>query len=73
MFQPPLYFGEYYDLPPITEITNKAQRILKFQATPFLEGLKEEYKWYQRNHKMPKTDFTMEDALLSPEVAAGGK
>ncbi|MCC6589195.1 MAG: NAD-dependent epimerase/dehydratase family protein [Bryobacterales bacterium] len=71
VFQPPLYFGEYYDLPPITEITNKAQRILKFQATPFLEGLKEEYKWYQRNHKMPETDFAMEDTLLSPEVAAG--
>lgn len=65
---PPLYFGVYYDMPPITEITNKAQRVLKFQATPLLAGLKETYKWYQRKHKMPELDFTFEDSLLSAET-----
>jgi nucleoside-diphosphate-sugar epimerase len=66
--QPPLYFGVYFDMPPITEITNKAQRILKFQPTPFLEGLRETYKWYRRKHVTPELDFRFEDSLLAPET-----
>lgn len=71
VFQPPFYFGEYYDLPPITGLTNKAQRLLKFQATPFAVGLKEEYKWYLRRFSPPEIDFSLEDALLAPGAAAG--
>ena len=61
----PLYFGTYYDLPPITQVINKAQRILKFKATPMAEGLRESYLWYLKNHKRPKQDFTFEDAMLA--------
>jgi len=36
----PLYFGEYYDVPPITEYMGKVRRLLKTTATPFEAGLK---------------------------------
>jgi len=50
----PLYFGEYYDVPPITEYMGKVRRLLKTTLTPFEIGLKETYRWYTRNHK-PRT------------------
>jgi 2'-hydroxyisoflavone reductase len=61
---PKMYFGIYMDMPPITEITAKAQRILKFKPTDFAVGLKETYQWYLR-HKGAKQDYTFEDALLT--------
>jgi hypothetical protein len=41
---PKLYFGNYVDVPPITQVTAKAQRVLKFKPTDFATGLKETYK-----------------------------
>lgn len=68
---PKLYFGMYYDLPPITMVTAKAQRVLKFKPTDFLTGLKETYKRYLRANNFLKPDFTFEDYLLAhaPEIA----
>ncbi len=60
----PAYFGVYLDVAPITEVVVKAKRILGFQATPFETGLKETYRWYQRNPKKNKVDFTFEDRLI---------
>jgi 2'-hydroxyisoflavone reductase len=62
---PKLYFGVYLDVPPITQITAKAQRMLKFRPTDFEDGLKETYQWYARNGKFPKQDYSFEDALLA--------
>jgi nucleoside-diphosphate-sugar epimerase len=62
---PKLYFGMYFDLPPITQVTAKAQRLLKFKPTDFLTGLKETYRWYLRHNDFPKADFAFEDALLT--------
>ena len=62
--RPPLYFGVYLDMPPITLVIAKAQRMLKIKATPFADGLKETYRWYLKNYKSPKTDFSFEDSLL---------
>ena len=61
----PYYFGEYYDLPPITENIGKATRVLKVKMTPFDQGLKETYKWYVRNHKPRTSTFDFDDKLLS--------
>ena len=61
----PLYFGVYLDLPPITLVIAKAQRVLKVKPTPFADGLKETYRWYLRHYKSPKADFTFEDSFLS--------
>ncbi|MEP7355005.1 MAG: NAD-dependent epimerase/dehydratase family protein [Acidobacteriota bacterium] len=68
---PKLYFGQYFDLPPITQVTAKAQRVLKFKPTDFALALKETYKWYLRNNEFPKPDYAFEDALLAkaPQLA----
>lgn len=62
---PRLYFGVYFDLPPVTMVISKAQRVLRFKPTPFLDGLKETYRWYLRHHTKPHIDYAFEDALLN--------
>lgn len=62
---PKLYFGFYFDMPPITQVTAKAQRVLKFKPAEFATGLKETYRWYLRHYGFPKADYSFEDALLA--------
>ncbi len=62
---PKLYFGVYYDLPPITQVVTKAQRILKFAPTDFEKGLAETYRWYLRHHDRSARDYSFEDVLLA--------
>ena len=66
---PKLYFGIYFDLPAITVVVNKAQRVLKFKPVDFLAGLKETYRYYVR-HKFPKPDYSFEDALIAAAPAS---
>jgi len=54
----PAYFGVYLDVPPITEVVVKAKRILGFQPTPFETGLRETYRWYLRNTKKSRIDYS---------------
>jgi nucleoside-diphosphate-sugar epimerase len=65
VFEPPYYFGEYFDLPPITENMGKTARILKVKPTPFETGLKEAWRWYLRSFKAPPQDYSLEDKLMS--------
>lgn len=67
---PKLYFGEYLDVPPITQMVNKAKRVLKFEPTPFLEGLRESHRWWQRNAKFKKPDYSFEDEILGKMTAS---
>jgi len=67
---PKLYFGTYFDIPPITMIVAKAQRVLGFKPTPFAEGLKETYRWYSRKHPHSEFDYSFEDSLLERVRAA---
>ena len=67
---PKLYFGEYLDLPPITQMVNKAKRVLKLEPTPFLEGLRETHRWWQRNAKFKKPDYSFEDEVLGKLTAS---
>ncbi len=60
----PYYFGEYFDLPPITENIGKVTRVLKMKLTPFEVGLKETYRWYLRNHKARTAGFEFDDRVL---------
>ena len=62
---PKLYFGTYYDMPAITMVVNKAQRVLKLKPIDFLTGLKEEYRWYLRTKPFPKPDYSFEDTLIA--------
>ncbi|SPE35111.1 NAD-dependent epimerase/dehydratase [Candidatus Sulfopaludibacter sp. SbA6] len=66
----PFYFGEYFDLPPITENIGKVARVLKLKPTPFEVGLKETYRWYTRNHKPRTAGFEFDDKLLAMAKAA---
>jgi 2'-hydroxyisoflavone reductase len=61
----PFYFGEYYDIPPITENIGKVTRVLKMKLTPFETGLKETYRWYMRNHKPRAAGFEFDDKVLA--------
>jgi len=53
----PMYFGEYYDIPPITEAVGRVKRVLNVSPTPFQTGLKETYKWYAKHGEERKLDF----------------
>jgi hypothetical protein len=66
---PKLYFGYYFDIPAITQVVAKAQRMLKFKPTDFLTGLQESYRWYVRNQKKSKIDYSFEDQLMAMPVA----
>jgi 2'-hydroxyisoflavone reductase len=61
----PYYFGEYFDLPPITMNIGKVTRMLKMKLTPFELGLKDTYRWYTRNHKPRTSGFEFDDKVLS--------
>ena len=63
--QEPYYFGEYYDVPPITENIGKVTRMLKMKLTPFEQGLKDTYKWYTRNHKPRTAGFEFDEKVLA--------
>ncbi len=61
----PAYFGQYFDLPPITEAMGKLKRMLKVQVTPFDQGLRETFLWYQRKKKPTKINTDFEDKLIA--------
>ena len=60
-----LYFGSHYDVPAITQIITKAQRMLAFKPLDFEEGLKLTYRAYLKETHHPKPDFTFEDQVIS--------
>jgi len=66
---PRLYFGTLFDLPPITTVISKAQRVLTLKPTPLPEGFKETYKYYLRHSPKKPIDYTFEDRLLAKERA----
>jgi nucleoside-diphosphate-sugar epimerase len=63
-FHQPLYFGQYYDLPPITEAVGRVKRVLNVAMTPFAVGLKETHKWYAKHREHKGLDFSFEDKLI---------
>jgi nucleoside-diphosphate-sugar epimerase len=64
-----LYFGSYYDVPAITQIITKAQRMLAFKPTEFDVGLKAAYRSYLKRRIYPKPDFSFEDELLTAKLS----
>jgi nucleoside-diphosphate-sugar epimerase len=60
-----LYFGSYYDIPAITQIVTKAQRMLAFKPTDFEAGLKLTYKAYLSERGHAKPNFSFEDDLFA--------
>lgn len=64
VFAPPFYFAQYYDMPPITQNTSRAQSELGFVATPFVDGLRETFSWYQGAPR-PDPDFSFDERALA--------
>jgi nucleoside-diphosphate-sugar epimerase len=64
VFKEPLYFGEYYDLPPITEKISRVKLELGVTVTPIAKGLTETFQWYAAQPPRRKLDFTFEDKLI---------
>jgi len=60
----PYYFGQYLDVPPITEAVGRVKRVLNVALTPFGTGLKETFKWYSKHGPDRKLDFTFEDKVI---------
>ncbi|HYM12097.1 MAG TPA: NAD-dependent epimerase/dehydratase family protein [Bryobacterales bacterium] len=65
VFEPPFYFGQYFDLPGITMSIEKARRDLCFHPTPFADGLAETYQWYASRPHKAEPDFSFDDRLLA--------
>lgn len=59
-----LYFGEYLDLPPITQVVDKVTRLLGLAPIGFDEGLRRSFAWYRAQPRRP-VDYTFEDGLIA--------
>lgn len=58
-----LYFGEVLDLPPHTEIVEKAPRVLGVQPTPLEDALRVTFDWYAGQPRR-EVNYSFEDRLL---------
>jgi nucleoside-diphosphate-sugar epimerase len=63
LFMANLYFGEYLDLPPVTEVVEKVTRVLGVRPTAFEEGLRRGFDWYLAQPRRP-VDYAFEDRVL---------
>ena len=59
-----LYFGTYLDLPPHTEVVEKAPRLLGVVPTPMDDALRVSFEWY-RTQPRRQIDYAFEDRLLA--------
>jgi 2'-hydroxyisoflavone reductase len=64
VFAEPFYFGQYLDIPPITERIARVQSDLGITLTPFSTGLAETFAWYSAHAPRRNLDFTFEDQLI---------
>jgi nucleoside-diphosphate-sugar epimerase len=58
-----LYFGEYLDLPPMTQVVEKATRVLGVAPIALEEGLRKGFEWYRAQPRRA-VDYAFEDRLL---------
>ena len=61
---PPYYFGAYLDIPPITVRADRVREELGLELTPLEDGLRQTYRWYERQ-KRPAPDYSWEDEALA--------
>lgn len=57
-------FGEYLDLPPMTQVVAKVTRGLGVAPLAFEDGLRRSSEWYQAQPRRP-VDYAFEDRLLA--------
>ena len=64
VFEPPYYFAQYFDMPPILQKTERARSELGFDARDFEKGLTDSFFWYRRQSRRQAPDFSWENDLL---------
>ena len=67
IFQPPYYFGQYFDMPPITLDVTRAQQELGFQSASLADGLRQTWHWYRHSGRVNREppDFSFDDVALA--------
>ncbi|MEX2527124.1 MAG: NAD-dependent epimerase/dehydratase family protein [Gemmatimonadota bacterium] len=63
LFGPPLYFGTFLDIPPITASGERARNLLGLELTPLENGLRETFDWY-RSQERPEPAVAWENRML---------
>ena len=61
----PYYFGEYFDLPPITENIGKVTRVLKMKLTPFESGSEGDVPLVHPKSQAATAGFEFDDKVLA--------
>ena len=61
--RPPLYFGEYLDIPPITARPHRVGRDLGVELLSLEDGMRDAYQWYQEQ-PAGTPDYSWEDKAL---------
>jgi len=59
-----LYFGEYLDIPPHTEVVESAPRLLGVNPTSFETALRAGFAWYTAQPRRTR-DYSFEDRLIA--------
>ncbi len=67
VFEPPYYFGQNFDRPPITMDVTRASAELGFTPPTMLEGLRAAWDWYRglSPDERPVADFSFDDKVLA--------
>ncbi len=67
VFAAPYYFGQYFDMPPITMDVSRAREELGFMPVTMEQGLRETWLWYSSSDpsRRPEQDFSFEDRALA--------
>ena len=65
IFEPPFYFAQYFDMPPISQKIDRVRQELSFEPKPFSDGLAETFQWHQRRQGPAAVDFSWEEKLLA--------
>jgi 2'-hydroxyisoflavone reductase len=63
LFGPPLYFGVFLDIPPITVRGDRVRDLLGLELTPLEAGLRETFAWYRAQDR-PEPAREWEDRIL---------
>ncbi|MDE0108337.1 MAG: NAD-dependent epimerase/dehydratase family protein [Bryobacterales bacterium] len=67
VFQPPYYFGQYFDMPPITLNVTRAREELGFEPVSLAQGLRQTWQWYSDSDGTlrDQPDFSFDDIALA--------
>lgn len=64
LLAPPLYFGAYLDVPPITVRADRVLSELGLELTSLEDGLRETFGWYRQQQRL-RPDYAWEDTALA--------